>query len=147
MVKLLLAVWLGLTRVPQEPVQEPPEGLSCVGLLVSWWSFFSLGAAGPPSASERFKSGSLHLSRRPLPRPTLGRARTDSGWRRRTHAGTSESGFNWGECLGVSSHRLIDEIRFRRGSGSATRRQHALTSGATSFTHKALICACVLTLS
>src|SRR3954452_23080769 len=30
---------------------------------------------------------------------------------------------------------LIDEIRFRRGSGSATRRQHALTSGATSFTH------------
>src|SRR4051812_16630994 len=72
---------LGLTRVPQEPVQEPPEGLSCVGLLVSWWSFFSLGAAGPPSASERFKSGSLPLSRRPLPRPTLGRARTDSGWR------------------------------------------------------------------
>src|SRR3954471_16822101 len=53
----------------------------------------------------------------------------------RTHAGTSESGFDWGECLGASSHRLIDEIRFRRGSGSATRRQHALTSRATSFTH------------
>ena len=45
----------------------------------------------------------------------------------RTHAGTSESGFDWGECLGVSSHRLIDEIRFRRGSGPATRGPHALT--------------------
>jgi hypothetical protein len=67
------------TRVPQCLLRSLPKGLSCVGLLVWRWSF-SLGAAGPPSASERFKSGSLRLSRRPLPRPMLGRARTDSGW-------------------------------------------------------------------